>query len=45
MFREIATKIVSGKDADQVWKEWLAYYKANGGPDVEKQVNDLIPIK
>ena len=45
MFREIATKIVSGKDADRVWKEWQAYYKANGGPDIEKQVNDLIPVK
>ena len=45
MFREIATKIVSGKDADQVWSEWLAFYKANGGPEIEKQVNELIPIK
>ena len=45
MFREIATKIVSGKDSDQVWKEWLAYYKANGGLEIEKQVNDLIPVK
>jgi ABC-type glycerol-3-phosphate transport system substrate-binding protein len=45
MFREIATKIVSGKDADQVWNEWLAFYKANGGPEVEKQVNELIPLK
>ena len=45
MFREIATKIVSGKDADQVWNEWLAFYKANGGPEIEKEVNELIPIK
>jgi putative aldouronate transport system substrate-binding protein len=45
MFREIATKIVSGKDPDQVWNEWLAFYKANGGPEIEKQVNELIPIK
>lgn len=45
MFREIATKIVSGKDPDRVWNEWLAYYKANGGPEIEKQVNELIPIK
>jgi putative aldouronate transport system substrate-binding protein len=45
MFREIATKIVSGKDADQVWDEWLAFYKANGGQEIEKQVNELIPIK
>ncbi|UCF97873.1 MAG: extracellular solute-binding protein [Spirochaetaceae bacterium] len=44
-FREIATKIVSGKDANQVWNEWLAFYKANGGPEIEKQVNELIPIK
>lgn len=45
MFREIATKIVSGKDSDQVWSEWLAYYKANGGSETEKQVNELIPVK
>jgi putative aldouronate transport system substrate-binding protein len=45
MFREIATKIVSGKDADQVWNEWLAFYKTNGGPEIEKEVNELIPIK
>lgn len=45
MFREIATKIVSGKDPDQVWNEWLAYYKANGGSEIEKQVNELIPVK
>jgi len=45
MFRETATKIVSGKDANQVWNEWLAYYAANGGPEIEKQVNELIPIK
>lgn len=45
MFREIATKIVSGKDADQVWSEWLAFYKANGGPEIEKEVNELIPVK
>jgi putative aldouronate transport system substrate-binding protein len=45
MFREIATKIVSGKDADQVWNEWLAFYKANGGPEIEKEVNELIPVK
>lgn len=45
MFREIATKIVSGKDANQVWNEWLAFYKANGGPEIEKEVNELIPVK
>jgi len=45
MFREIATKIVSGKDSDQVWSEWLAYYKTNGGPEIEKEVNELIPVK
>jgi len=45
MFRETATKIVSGKDADEVWDEWLAYYKANGGLEIEQQVNKLIPIK
>lgn len=45
MFREIATKIVSGKNSDQVWNEWLAYYKANGGFEIEKQVNELIPVK
>ena len=45
MFREIATKIVSGKDANQVWNEWLAFYKANGGPEIEKEVNELISIK
>ncbi|MCK4827434.1 extracellular solute-binding protein [bacterium] len=45
MFREIATKIVSGKNSDQVWSEWLAYYKANGGTEIEKQVNELIPVK
>lgn len=45
MFREIATKIVSGKNPDRVWNEWLAYYKANGGPEIEKQVNELIPVK
>jgi hypothetical protein len=45
MFREIATKIVSGQDPDQVWSEWLAFYKANGGPEIEKQVNHLIPIE
>jgi len=44
MFRETATKIVAGRDADQVWNEWLAFYKANGGPEIEKQVNELIPV-
>jgi len=44
-FREIATRIVSGEDSDRVWDEWLAYYKANGGLEIEKQVNELIPVK
>ena len=44
-FREMCTKIVSGKDPDQVWNEWLAFYKANGGPEIEKEVNELIAVK
>ncbi len=44
-FREMCTKIVSGKDADQVWNDWIAFYNANGGPEIEKQVNELIPAK
>jgi len=45
-FREIASQIVAGKgNPDKIWNEWLAYYKANGGPEIEKQVNELNPIK
>jgi len=44
-FRETATKIVSGQNADQVWNDWLAFYGANGGPEIEADVNKLIPIK
>jgi putative aldouronate transport system substrate-binding protein len=45
MFREVATKIVSGKDPGQAWSDWLAYYNANGGPEIEKEVNELIPVR
>jgi ABC-type glycerol-3-phosphate transport system substrate-binding protein len=44
-FREMASQIVSGKDANQVWNDWLAFYAANGGPETEQQVNELIKIK
>ena len=44
-FREMATKIVSGQNADQVWNDWLAFYNANGGPEIEADVNKLIPMK
>jgi ABC-type glycerol-3-phosphate transport system substrate-binding protein len=44
-FRETASKIVSGQNADQVWNDWLAFYAANGGPEIEADVNKLIPIK
>ena len=45
MFREIMTRIVTGEDPNKVWDEWLAFYKANGGPELEKDVNEYIPIK
>jgi hypothetical protein len=41
----MATKIVSGQNADQVWNDWLAFYNANGGPEIEADVNRLIPVK
>lgn len=44
-FREMCTKIVSGQNADQVWNDWLAFYNANGGPEIEADVNRLIPVK
>jgi hypothetical protein len=44
-FREMASKIVSGQNADQVWNDWLAFYNANGGPEIEADVNRLIPVK
>jgi ABC-type glycerol-3-phosphate transport system substrate-binding protein len=44
-FREMASKIVSGQNADQVWNDWLAFYNANGGPEIEADVNKLIPVK
>ena len=44
-FRETASKIVSGQNADQVWSDWLAFYNANGGPEIEADVNRLIPVK
>ncbi len=44
-FRETASKIVSGQNADQIWTDWLAFYAANGGPEIEADVNKLIPVK
>ncbi len=44
-FREMCSKIVSGQDADQVWNDWIAFYNANGGPQIEAEVNKLIPVK
>jgi len=44
-FREMCTKIVAGQNADQVWNDWLAFYNANGGPEIEADVNKLIPVK
>jgi hypothetical protein len=44
-FREMCNKIVSGNDADQVWNDWITFYNANGGPEIEKQVNEFIPAK
>ena len=43
-FRETASQIVAGRDADRLWNEWIAYYNANGGPEIEKQVNELIQL-
>jgi len=45
MFREIMTRIVTGEDPDKVWNEWLAFYEANGGPELEADVNAMIPVK
>jgi putative aldouronate transport system substrate-binding protein len=44
-FRQMCSEIVSGKNADQVWNDWIAFYNANGGPDIEREVNELIPAK
>ena len=44
-FREMCTKIVSGKDADSTWNDWIKFYNANGGPEIEAQVNQLMPAK
>jgi ABC-type glycerol-3-phosphate transport system substrate-binding protein len=44
-FRETASKIVAGQNADQIWNDWLAFYAANGGPEIEADVNRLIPVK
>jgi ABC-type glycerol-3-phosphate transport system substrate-binding protein len=44
-YREMCTQIVSGKDANQVWNDWLAFYKSNGGPEIEAEVNQYIPVK
>ena len=44
-FRETASKIVAGQNPDQIWNDWLAFYNANGGPEIEADVNKLIPVK
>jgi putative aldouronate transport system substrate-binding protein len=44
-FREMSSKIVSGGNADQAWNDWISFYNANGGPEIEKEVNALMPVK
>jgi len=45
MFTQGMTRIVTGEDPHKVWDEWLAFYKANGGPELEKDVNTYYPVK
>jgi putative aldouronate transport system substrate-binding protein len=41
-FAEFISQAVAGNvDLDQGWDEWLAYFDANGGPEITEQVNQL----
>jgi hypothetical protein len=39
-FAEFISQAVSGTtDLDSGWTDWLAYFQANGGPEITDQVN------
>lgn len=41
-FAEFISQAVAGTiDLDQGWNDWLAYFEANGGPEITEQVNQL----
>lgn len=41
-FSEFISQAVAGTiDLEQGWTEWLAYFEANGGPEITEQVNAL----
>jgi putative aldouronate transport system substrate-binding protein len=41
-FSEFISQAVAGSiDLNQGWDEWLAYFEANGGPEITEQVNAL----
>ena len=41
-FSEFISQAVAGNiDLDQGWDEWLAYFEANGGPEITEEVNQL----
>ncbi|MGQ9630637.1 MAG: hypothetical protein ACUVXI_10045 [bacterium] len=43
-YKETMSKIVATKDVDveAVWKEWLDYWRANGGETLTKEVNEMV---
>jgi ABC-type glycerol-3-phosphate transport system substrate-binding protein len=41
-FSEFISQAVAGTiDLDQGWDEWLAYFEANGGPQITEEINTL----
>jgi putative aldouronate transport system substrate-binding protein len=41
-FAEFISQAVAGTiDLDSGWEDWLAYFEANGGPEITEQVNQL----
>ena len=43
-YKETMSKIVAteGIDVDAVWEEWLEYWRANGGDQITKEVNEML---
>jgi hypothetical protein len=46
-FREVVVLIAADmqSDPDKIWDTWINYYKNNGGPEIEAEVNEIYPVK